>query len=180
MNKLFSPLLKCQVTRLIILLLVLGFPVAKSYGSNGNDLVKICQFSPAECLEKVVVELETVQEKSRLWFSLMQFKLSSLFVLQKSDELFRETKRWINEPDLPIPFQVTLYMYYAKYCIAYGDNAEGKHYIHKAKQQLAEMHEAYPSPIRLIEIANLQMYIGELSAAYELLNDLKIKYKNKV
>ena len=162
----------------IILLLVLCLPAPKSYAIKGNDLKQTCQFLPAQCLEKVNIELKTVKEKSRIWFSLMQFKLTSLFILQKNDELYRVTKRWINEKDLPIPFQVTVYMYYAKSCIAFGDKAEGKNYIYKAKQQLALMNEAYPSPIRLIEIANLQMYIGEFVEAYESLNGLKVKYKN--
>lgn len=85
----------------------------------------------------------------------MQFKLSSLFILQHSDELYQETKRWIDEEDLPIPFQVTLYMYYAKSLLSHGDLAEGKRYIYKAKAQLATMNEVYPSPIKLIEIANI-------------------------
>jgi hypothetical protein len=161
-----------------ILMLVLYLPVAKSNGLQGENIDKICQLSPAKCLEKVNVELKSVKEKSRLWFRLMQFKLTSLFILQHSDELFEETKRWIHDEDLPIPFQVTLYMYYAKSCIYYGDKEEGKRYIHKAKKQLAIMNGAYPSPIKLIELANLQLYIGEYSEAYASLNGLKKKYKN--
>jgi tetratricopeptide (TPR) repeat protein len=161
-----------------ILLLVCCLSIAKSYATKGENLEGICQRSPAECLEKVNIELHGVKEKSRIWFSLMQLKLSSLFILQKSDELLKETKRWISEPDLPIPFQVSIFMYYAKSCVFLGDTTEGKRYIHKAKQQLALMNEAYPSPVRLIEIANLQMYIGEFTEAYESLNTLKVKYKN--
>ena len=139
---------------------------------------KICQFSPTECLDKVNLELKGVKQKSRIWFSLMQFKLSSLFILQHTDELYQETKRWIHDEDLPIPFQVTLYMYYAKSSIYFGEKEEGKKYIYKAKEQLSLMNVAYPSPIKLIEIANLQLYIGEYSEAYASLNTLKKKYKN--
>ena len=167
-------LIQCTV----ILLLVLYLPVAKSNGVQGENIGSICQLSPAECLEKVDLELKNVKEKSRLWFRLMQFKLSSLFILQHGEELYEETKRWIHDEDLPIPFQVTLYMYYAKSCLFYGDKEEGKRYIYKAKEKLALMNEAYPSPIKLIEIANLQMYIGEFSEAYASLNALKVKYKN--
>jgi tetratricopeptide (TPR) repeat protein len=161
-----------------ILLLVLYLPVAKSHGVQNQSLGEICQISPADCLAKVNVELKSAKAKSRLWFSLMQFKLTSLFILQHTDELYEETKRWIHDEDLPVPFQVTLYMYYAKSCIYYGDKEEGKKYIYKAKEQLAVMNGAYPSPIKLIEIANLQMYIGEFSEAYSSLNTLKIKYRN--
>lgn len=161
-----------------ILLLVLYPPFAKSNGVQGESIGTICQFSPAECLDKVNLELKGVKQKSRIWFSLMQFKLSSLFILQHGEELYAETKRWIHDEDLPIAFQVTLYMYYAKSCIFYGDPEEGKRYIYKAKEKLALMNEAYPSPIKLIEIANLQIYIGEHAEAYASLNALKIKYKN--
>jgi len=179
MIKLFSSNYNRNVPKgIAIILLALCFTVTKSYALKSDDIRKICQASPAECLKEVNIELKKVKNKSRIWYSLMQFKLESLFILQHSDELLRETKRWIHEDDLPIAFQVTLYMYYAKSLLAYGDKEEGKRYIYKAKQQLALMNDAYPSPIKLIEIANLQMYIGELPEAYESLNTLKEKYKN--
>jgi hypothetical protein len=161
-----------------IFLLVLFVPAAKSYAIKSESIAEICQRSPSECLEQANNELENVKPKSRLWFSLMQFKLSSLFILQHSEELFQETLRWIDDEYLPIPFQVTLYMYYAKSLLGQGELEEGKRYIYKAKKQLAIMNEAYPSPIKLIEIANLQMFIGELPEAYESLNALKEKYQN--
>jgi tetratricopeptide (TPR) repeat protein len=179
MNRIFTFFSKFYLIHLTgILLLVLCLPVTKSYAIKGYSLGEICQTSPSQCLEKVNAELKFAKKKSRVWFSLMQFKLSSLFMLQHSDELYRETKRWIHEDDLPVPFQVTLYMYYAKSILAHGDIEQGKQYIYKAKQQLALMHEVYPSPIKLIEIANLQMFIGELPEAYASLNALKDKYKN--
>jgi len=193
-NKLGNQLFPCQYLKMIIhfsgiskryliksvaiILLALCLSVTKSYALKSSDIRKTCQASPAECLKKVNVELKNVKKKSRIWYSLMQQKLGALFILQHSDELYRETKRWINEDDLPIAFQVTLFMYYAKSQLAYGDREEGKRYIYKAKQQLALMNEAYPSPIKLIEIANLQMFIGELPQAYASLNALKDKYKN--
>jgi len=193
-NKLGNQLFPCQYLKMIIhfsgiskryliksvaiILLALCLSVTKSYALKSNDIRKICQASPAECLKTVNIELKSVKMKSRIWYSLMQFKLESLFILQYSDELLSETKRLIHEDDLPIAFQVTLYMYYAKSLLAYGDREEGKRYIYKAKEQLALMNDAYPSPIKLIEIANLQMYIGELPEAYESLNALKKKYKN--
>jgi hypothetical protein len=168
----------CFIQLIAILLVVLFVPIAKSNEIKNENIEKICQISPAECLEKISIELKGVKQKSRIWFRLMQFKLTSLFILQHTKELYDETKRWIHDEDLPVPFQVTIYMYYAKSCIYYGDQEEGKTYIYKAKEQLALMNGAYPSPIKLIEIANLQMYIGEYSEAYASLNALKVKYKN--
>jgi tetratricopeptide (TPR) repeat protein len=167
-----------SMLRTTILLLVLCLPVTKVYAIKSESIDKLCQRSPAECLEQVDFELKSVQQKSRLWLRLMQFKLTSLFILQHSDELYKETKHLINDEDLPIPFQVTLYMYYAKSLLGRGELKEGKRYIHKAKAQLAIMNGAYPSPIKLIEIANLQMFIGELPEAYASLNALKDKYQH--
>jgi tetratricopeptide (TPR) repeat protein len=169
---------RCLRRCTISLWLILCLCISKSYAIKGDDLKQVCQLSPTKCLIEVNTELQKVEEKSRVWFSLMQFKLTALFALQKSEELFLETNRWINVPDLPIPFQVTLNIYHAKYIISYGDKEEGKQFIYRAKEQLTLMNEAYPSPIRLIEVANLQMFIGELPEAYESLNTLKTKYKS--
>lgn len=196
LNKLGNQLYPCQYLKMIILrsirskccvkqniaififMLMLCFYVTKSYAGHTSHIAETCQYSPAECIEEVNLGLKQAKPKSRVWFRLMQYKLSSLFILQRSDELYRETKRLISEDDLPVPFQVTLYMYYAKSLLGNGEREAGKRYIYKAKQQLALMQEAYPSPIKLIEIANLQMFIGELPQAYESLNALKDKYKH--
>ena len=164
---------------LLILLVMMSSGISsKTYAYSEKNLEQVCQLSPTQCLEDVNIELKRVKQKSRLWYSLMQFKLSSLFILQHGEELYQETKRWIHEDDLPFAFQVTLYIYYAKSCIYYGDREEGIKYIYKAKEKLAVMNGVYPAPIKLIEIANLQLYIGEFSEAYASLNALKKKYRN--
>ena len=61
MNRYFSSSKRDLLQRTAILLLVLYLPFAKSKGSQGDNMGKVCQFYPTECLDKVNSELKGVK-----------------------------------------------------------------------------------------------------------------------
>lgn len=143
----------------------------------------ICKKSPAECIPVINENLLKTAKKSRIWFDLMQYKIEALFLLQDIDQLHEVTKPWINEEDLPIPFKISVYIYYAK-SVRYTDEnnadfvkSEHKKYIQKAEGQLSLMNDAYPDPMLLIQLANLKMFAGEYQEAYQSLQSLELKYR---
>jgi hypothetical protein len=174
----FGVLLKSINIKCILFTFILAiFWPTSLHAKNTISLEKTCQLSPAKCLIQIEDKLLTTPKRSRLWFSLMQYKIENLFVLQKTEELYQQTAYWVKQDNLPVSFQLTVYIYYAKSILGQGKTDEGTKYIHKAKQQLLMINEVYPAPIRLIEIANLQMFIGELNEAYLTLQELSVTYK---
>jgi len=161
-----------------------GF-TANSSVKNITEIHKICSKSPAECLSEVNKTLLTTKEKSRVWYDLIQYKIESLFLLQNIKELNAVTKPWINIDELPVPFKISVYIYYAK-SLTFDENIdeknikiESKKYINKAEQQLDLMNSAYPDPMLLIQLANIKMYVGEYQQAYQSLQSLTVKYKRR-
>lgn len=135
-----------------------------------------CLTSPFSCLQKVDEALLAAPKHSRIYFEILQYKMEALFNLQKGDELYKETKKWIDMPDLPLPFQVTNAIYYAKSAWHIGEKDEARKSYLLAKDLLSKMNEVYPSPLRLVQFANLQMQLNEYQEAYDLMSGLAKKY----
>ncbi|MBL4910843.1 MAG: hypothetical protein JKX78_12625 [Alteromonadaceae bacterium] len=147
------------------------------------DIHRICSKSPANCLPEINEQLQTTHQNSRVWYDLMQYKFESLFLLQDISELNKVTKSFVNKENLPIPFEISVNIYYAKSLSQEHTlnpifiKQESKKFINKAKQLLALMNEAYPDPNLLIKLANIQMFIEEYQQAYQLLQTLAVNYK---
>lgn len=141
-------------------------------------IANICLTSPFTCLQKVDEALLSAPQNSRIYFEILQYKMEALFNLQRSDALYQESKKWLNQPELPLPFQVTNAIYFAKTAWYRGEKEAAKKSYFLAKSLLAQMNEVYPSPLRLVQFANLQMQLKEHQAAYDLLSDLAKKYPN--
>ena len=170
-------------------LLLLTAPLSSATAKkpvNMTNIHSVCIQSPTECLSDVDQALLATTVRSRVWFDLMQYKLDSLFFLQKITELHTTVKPWVNDESLPTPFKITLYIYYAKSLSATNISEQlslteqRKIYIKKAESQLALMNSVYPNPMLLIQLANLKMYVGEDNKEnYQSLQKLAIKYERR-
>jgi tetratricopeptide (TPR) repeat protein len=155
---------------------------AINIAKNMQDIDEICSKSPTNCLPALNEKLKNIHIKSRVWYDLMQYKFEALFALQKIKELHQTTKGWINQKDLPIPFKISLFIYYAKSLEedkTYNETQRiqaSKKYMGKAENLLELMNTVYPNPNLLIQLANLKMYAGEYKKAYQLLQSLILKY----
>lgn len=148
------------------------------------NIYDVCSKSPVDCLPLVNSALRNTPTQSHLWYGLMKNKITSLYFLQKLDELNDLTSYLMTLKDLPIPFQVMVDAYHAK---TLTENTsldkdfilqEQQKLIQRAKNSLALMNDIYPDPNLIIQIANVQMYVGENTEAYSLLQSLIVKYSN--
>jgi len=150
---------------------------------NMRDLDKICSKSPADCLPEINQKLKSTPVQSRVWYDLMQYKFEALFALQHIKALHEASKPWINTKDLPIPFQTSLFIYYAKSLEEDKTlnvetiKQQRKKFMRKAQKLLGLMNEVYPNPTLLMQFGNLQMIVGEYEQAYKFLQSLVIKYR---
>jgi len=173
-----------QILTIVILLTPFYLWAANNSVKNMLDIDKICRKSPTDCLFEVNQKLQQTPLQSRVWYDLMQYKFETLLVLQKDNELHKITKTWINKKNIPIPFQLSLLIYYGKTLDADKtlDKAKRKQerikVIDDAKRLLTLMNNVYPNPNLLIQFANLQLYVGEDKKTYQLLQSLSVKYEN--
>jgi tetratricopeptide (TPR) repeat protein len=143
-----------------------------------QTLETVCKISPSKCLTLVDEALTKTKKNSRVYYSLLQYRFDSLFNLQRRKQLLKETEPWLNNADTPIAFRSSVYIYYAKSALFVGDKTSSKKYYILARDTVALMNEALPSPMRLIVLANLEMQLKEFAQAYKLLSGLVKKYPN--
>jgi tetratricopeptide (TPR) repeat protein len=163
----------------LVLCCILFLTAYSKNASASHDIHHVCQKSPATCLAQIDTELNKTQEQSRLWFNLLQYKLDALFNLKMIHSLKEQIAPWINGKELPIPFQVSVYIYHIKTLPSDTSAADKQYFIDKAKKQLTLLNDIYPNPIKLVELANLQVQIGEVQEAFTRLQALENKYARR-
>ncbi|MCW8833053.1 MAG: hypothetical protein OQK09_11315 [Colwellia sp.] len=149
-----------------------------------NKIETICQQSTPQCLALLEVGLNDSQEYSRQWYRFKQLRLVALFELQRLELLQQEINQWlvaIGEPnnDIPPSFAVYIYIYHAKLLVGIADDKEVNLYLNKAVNLLSDINSKLPSPLRLIEIANLQISMHEFEKAKLTLLSLESKFKER-
>jgi len=150
----------------------------KIESTSSQPLATVCKISPIKCLELIDKALINTAENSRIYYRLLQYRFDSLFNLQRRKQLLKETEPWLNNEETPIAFRSSVYIYYAKAALFVGDKKSSNKYYKLARETVALMNEALPSPMRLIVLANLEMQLKKFTLAYQLLSDLVKKYPN--
>lgn len=156
-----------------------------------KDLETACQQYSPECLAYLDLGLNSTKLYSRQWFRFKKLRLENLFSLQKYHQLQKEIDYWAPKKDTPVHFAVNVYIYQAKllkYQALHSNvdllsNDEKvrqiKASLTKASQILSEMNTAFESPIKLIEIANLQFSLQNYETAQKILLQLEKKYSHR-
>lgn len=173
----FSP----RISSKLLALIAMSFSLFSSSSNAWHHLQKagkklndVCLTSPTDCLRIVEHDLEHAQSE-RVKLDLIQYKLDALFNLQRWKELGHTLAPWVYDENVPPSFRITILIYYAKLnSITQHNNA--KKALSQAVELLEKLQEVYPSPIRLVQLANTYMVMGEHQQAYDLLSNLKKRY----
>jgi len=136
----------------------------------------VCQKSSHQCLLSLDSALTTSPLKSRQWYRLKLLQLEAFFTLQQFDKLNSEIDILLTYDVLPISFSVYVYLYHAKLNYGESDITTAKEYLDKAVNLLTEINDKYPKPMRLIEIANLQISMKDFERAKQTLVQLELKF----
>lgn len=149
-----------------------------------SKIEETCQQSTAQCLALLEVGLNGSKKYSRQWFRFKQLRLNALFELQRFQPLQQEINQWLTDEgeqriEMPPNFAVYVYIYHAKLQLSDTDNKEANLYLHKAVNLLNDINIKLPSPIRLIEIANLQISMQNYDQAKSTLLNLENKFKER-
>ena len=140
---------------------------------------KQCQASSNECLKVIDDALSSLIINSRPWAHLKLLQLDALFNLQKFDALAQELTPLIANDNLPVNFSVYVYIYHAKLLLGNQEKDLAQQYLAKAVSLLNEINDKYPEPVRLIEIANVQIVLKDYQQANKTLLQLELKFKDR-
>lgn len=173
--------LLCNFLLLWVVLFVFQSKAKAEYNAINKGVIKaseVCLLSPKECLTVVDKKLKNTPTHSYLWFGLLQHKFDALYNLQRIEDLNKAIIPWLENERLPESFLITIYIYYAKTSLIDNNIDRAREYSEKAKNKIQAMNNVFPSPMRLVTLANLQMELEEDEEAYQTLQALEQKFKS--
>ncbi|NMP33220.1 hypothetical protein HII17_16830 [Thalassotalea sp. M1531] len=156
------------------LMLLLGYP-SQLLASTLN-IETICQQSSAKCLEIIDTKLNKTSYPSRTWYKLKLLQLEAHFLLGNIAQLNKALMPFLDNEDLPMSFLVYVKIYHAKVMNQLGDSQAAQQDLAQALNLLHEIQEHLPRPMRLIEIANLQILNKQYNQAEQTLLLLEKRY----
>ena len=164
-----------------ILFYFLSIPLSASHLSKEElaDIESTCLISSPACLVHLEEGLNSSEPRSRQWFRFKQLRLINLFDLQKWELLKKEVNVWLLDEKMPPNFAVYVYIYHAKLHANDKSTQEFSFYLTKATNLLSEINSKSFSPLRLIEIANLQISHRKYAQAKETLLQLEIQFSQR-
>ncbi len=135
-----------------------------------SDHEQYClNFTSENCLDLINTQLTAQTLYSKSWYKLKSIQLDYIYDIADYSELITQIEPLIDLPSAPTVFRTQLYFYYAKALNSKGDKVNAKIYADKAIAKLENMYEAFESPYRLLELANLHYVFGDRKRSYSLL-----------
>lgn len=160
-----------------LLLLTLLFSANAS--ENLSDHQQFCQQSPhLSCGQYLQHQLSSLKAFSNDWYRVKGFQLNYLFDKHQFQQLQHEAEQLLQRTDLPEVFRVQLYFYYAKALNYFGNGSEAKVYASRAAAILQDIYATFGNPLRVVELANLHITLGEFGQAEQLLSYAQSHYRH--
>lgn len=145
-------------------------PGAALAGEHLSDHQEYCRQSPQiPCLTLLAQDLAQTPQHSLQWFKLQSYRLDYLYDKVQYSQLHDESNQLLKITDAPQAFRTQLYFYQVKTSLARGDSAAAARYTALASQNLDAIYQAFSAPMRLLELANLQIASGHYQQAWEIL-----------
>lgn len=133
-----------------------------------SDHEQICRAQP-DCQGYLRQQINLQPPESVDWYKLQSYLLDFYFDKQKFSELRALCELLLALPDKPVVLQAQLYFYYAKVLLLFGERQLAMQYAQQASEQLTDLFAGFANPLRLVELANLQLTLGQTDRAELLL-----------
>ncbi len=168
-----------KISRLILLTLLITISTAASSVEFFGDHAEVCgAIKGNECLELINKKRSAQIQYSLAWYQTTNYYLDYYYDNQEFKKLLNVTSNYLEKENHPTLFQTRLYYYQAKSLLFFKQREQAKVYADKAFSSLEKIADAFPNPMRSIEIANLKHVFGDSKEAYAMLHKLQITHSN--
>ncbi|MFC0118424.1 hypothetical protein ACFFK7_10945 [Pseudoalteromonas xiamenensis] len=128
------------------------------------------QTTSISCIDFINKRLSEKEYLSHDWLKIKSYQLDYLYDFQKFEQLVVEIEPLLAEQSkLPPIFCAQLNFYYAKSLQVVGPEAKAELYANQTVVLLEGLYEAFGDPLRVIELANMQVVFGHTKRAYQIL-----------
>lgn len=149
---------------------------AQVHAESQQSVHQICQMSPAECLEQVPALLKASVHRSRLYYHYKLYQLEALLNLGHFQQLHKELTPWLEDESVPLRFRMAVLTYHAKVLHIQQKTAQSRSRLQQAVALMSQISKQFPSPMTMIEIANLQLYLDKADTAFKTLKQIESRH----
>ncbi|WP_088329833.1 hypothetical protein [Lacimicrobium sp. SS2-24] len=132
--------------------------------------------SPSQCLEQLPAVLSSTEPNSHLFFRYELYRLDALLNLGRFEQLQQALSPWLDNTTVPMRFRLAVLTYQAKVFHVAKKPQLASRWLNKALTLMQQFSEHSSSPMAMIEIANLQLYLNDIEAAYQTLRTIEQKH----
>lgn len=145
---------------------------AADYGSTSYSLnnKKSCLTSPRLCLNQIEMHIGSIKKQSTQWYRLINFKLLAIWEIRDSKWLKKEIHQYVNLPDAPPVFLITVYTLHAKMLFSEGEEDQGAFYANKSVKLIKKVNNVSFDADRYAEIIILYNQLNQHENAIEFIN----------
>ena len=144
-----------------------------------TEFDSLCKTDYKTCIEKVTTELTKVPPFKHKWSSLRLYQLDALFHLGQYKNLYDTIEQLLkDEEQLPEQLRLRSYIYFSKTSSMFKKYDQRKFYQMKADSILKDYLENNQHPEKIIEYANIQIYLKDFDEGIKTLVALENKYKS--
>jgi tetratricopeptide (TPR) repeat protein len=120
--------------------------------------------------------MKTVSEGSRLFYRYKLYQLDALLNLGRFQQLEEVLRPWLNDESAPLVFRLAVVTYKAKSLYVADRPEQANAWLSRAVSLMSEINQQLSSPMAMIEIANLQLYLGQTEIAYQTLRNIEERH----
>ena len=146
--------------------------------SAQDNFKGVCDMPSKHCLAFVNQALDKAKLLSLQWSNLKLLQLDSLMTIKEFKSLKQKLDSLSHDVKHPPMFLTHLNIYRAKLLLIDGDEAQAKKLLASSIQDLKALNQSFYSPMRMINIANLQQNLKQYEQALTLLEGLETDFEN--
>lgn len=150
----------------------------KVIAQTSENIQEVCLLSQLKCLTEIDKRQPVLKDKSFEWFQLEMLRHSSLFELERFDDLIATLEPWQNYNGLPHSFSLSVAIHKAKMLLMVGDKEAANRELDYAVSLLSDITNFNGNPMLIVMMANALLVMGEYEQGYKSLLDLELKYQH--
>jgi tetratricopeptide (TPR) repeat protein len=143
---------------------------------NLSDHEQFCLGLPEQfdCLQRLQSQLAVHKAGSKTWYKLQSYLLDYYYDKVEFESLRQHIEPLLKRSDIPPVVAAQLYFYYAKTLLKFEQKQEASLYAGRAAAQVEALYKAFGDPLRLVELANLQLIFGQMESATQTLMQAEV------
>mgnify|MGYP002335736648 CR=1 FL=1 len=145
--------------------------------ADTSDIHSVCKLDHVNCLQLLPDEYKHTKPKSFTWYQFKLYEIEAYFQLKTVKERIDLITPLLAIEKAPVNFKISVYIDYAKSMFAQKKYDLAREYAYKASDLIDISVSAFDSPMKLVQLTNLRMYLIKTYHELGVIKDKQAEYQ---